>query len=454
MNYKSDRERFQEQAEEYLEKNNVYDLFERLLKDLIVNLPADPLQHLIGRLQTNPGPKIILLGAPGSGRSTQSQSICQELGTVHISVGDLLRQEIAANSALGQQVKDDVLNGRLVRDDLIIDIVKQKVRDEECIKKGWVLDGFPRTRVQGQSLQRDGIIPDKFILLNVTEDTVYERLRKKAVQTNSEEDSEKVVKVRVQQFYRHLYDTLDLYKGIVHNIDAVQPVEKVTKDIMLYLHMKDKSNAPRRPLRIAVVGPPGSGRTSQCAKLAARFGVVHISPWVLLKEEVARQTELGNKIKSAIRHGDLVSDDIINQVLEERLRQNDCKQQGWVLDGTPKTILQAQMLARMNYAPTRVVVLELSDDLVIDRLSNRRVDPATGITYHLDSNVPEDEQVRERLVIQQDDIREVVTTRLQRYRGAAAELIEHYQGVARTFNADQDPVTLSEEIGYYVERPL
>ena len=144
------------------------------------------------------------------------------------------------------------------------------------------------------------------------------------------------------------------------------------------LKVKIKSNAPRRPPRVLLLGPPGSGRTEQARKIAAKFGLMYVSTSHLLKNEAAQKTRGGQIAFDMMEHGELVPDDIVMSLVDKRLEQSDCRINGWVLDGFPKTPEQLQLFQNSNYKPSHVIILNLGDSVVYERLEHRRLDRETG----------------------------------------------------------------------------
>ncbi len=98
-----------------------------------------------------------------------------------------------------------------------------------------------------------------------------------------------------------------------------------------------KLNSPKRPPRLVILGPPGSGRASQARELSKRYGMVHVSTMQLLRDEITKKSERGSSIKASIEKGEMVPDDIILTLIEQRLKMTDCRVNGWVMDGFPKT---------------------------------------------------------------------------------------------------------------------
>lgn len=117
--------------------------------------------------------RIVIGGAPASGKGTQCELILEKYGVVHISTGDLLRAEVEARTQRGQQAQQFMERGSLVPDEILIAMVKERLEQPDCRRRGWLLDGFPRTRAQALALQEAGILPDVFVLVDVPDDVAY-----------------------------------------------------------------------------------------------------------------------------------------------------------------------------------------------------------------------------------------------------------------------------------------
>eukprot|EP00658_Telonema_sp_P-2_P007842 TRINITY_DN12923_c0_g1_i1.p1 TRINITY_DN12923_c0_g1~~TRINITY_DN12923_c0_g1_i1.p1 ORF type:complete len:248 (+),score=55.00 TRINITY_DN12923_c0_g1_i1:322-1065(+) len=152
-----------------------------LLHDSLLNLPNYPLAFLLEALATNPAPKFIVYGPPACGKGEQCKRIAAHTGAVHISTGDLLREEIAKGSELGLSAKQFMDSGALVPDTVITSLLKNRLSQPDTKSKGWVLDGFPRTRAQAISLQIEGVIPMRFISIDVSDAVCQERVAGRVV---------------------------------------------------------------------------------------------------------------------------------------------------------------------------------------------------------------------------------------------------------------------------------
>lgn len=183
------------------------------------------------------------------------------------------------------------------------------------------------------------------------------------------------------------------------------------------------------PPRILITGPPASGKGTQCEYIVEKYGVVHISTGDMLRAAVQAETPLGVEAKTYMDDGQLVPDELVISMLKERIFQDDCEQKGWLLDGFPRTEVQAQALTDANIVPSAVVVLDADDEELIQRVTGRRSDPVTGKIYHLKFNPPSNPEVAERLAQRSDDTEEKANVRLQSYYKHAQSIQDHYSSM-------------------------
>ncbi|KAG5184714.1 adenylate kinase-domain-containing protein [Tribonema minus] len=201
-------------------------------------------------------PKIIIAGAPASGKGTQCELIKAKYGVVHLSTGDMLREAVAAGTELGRQAKDFMDNGKLVPDELIIGVVQDRLAQPDCAARGWLLDGFPRTKAQADALAAGGVAPHAFIVLDVPEVLLVERVvgrrtdpatgkiyhmtyfppeseevRARLVQRA--DDTEEKIVVRVAQFKENCAAVEGCYRDVLVQIDGTRSKDVVFADITL-----------------------------------------------------------------------------------------------------------------------------------------------------------------------------------------------------------------------------
>ena len=185
--------------------------------------------------------------------------------------------------------------------------------------------------------------------------------------------------------------------------------------------------------RLILLGPPGAGKGTQADLLCKEFNIPKISTGDMLREAIANQTDLGKEVSSILDSGALVSDEIIGSLLEERLSNDDCVN-GYLLDGVPRTLGQASILERMGIEFTNVIEIKVDDEVIVNRMSGRRVHPNSGRNYHIDFNPPKkegiDDLTNEPLIQREDDKPETVLKRLDVYHEETKPLSDFYKKVS------------------------
>ncbi|GAB4172427.1 MAG: adenylate kinase [Rhodocyclaceae bacterium] len=182
-------------------------------------------------------------------------------------------------------------------------------------------------------------------------------------------------------------------------------------------------------MKLILLGPPGAGKGTQAAAICRNFGIPQISTGDMLRAAVKAGTPLGLAAKKVMDAGQLVSDDIIIGLVKERLAQPDCDR-GYLLDGFPRTIPQAEALKANGVAIEFVLEIDVDDAEIIRRMSGRRVHPGSGRTYHVVFNPPrvagKDDVTGEDLIQRDDDREETVRKRLEVYRSQTRPLVDYY----------------------------
>lgn len=202
-------------------------------------------------------------------------------------------------------------------------------------------------------------------------------------------------------------------------------------------------------MRVVLLGCPGSGKGTQAQFLCARYAIPQIATGNILRHEVSIKSHLGAQAKQIMAAGQLVPDELILSIIEQRLSQSDCAH-GYLLDGFPRTLAQAEALSQMGQQLNHVVNLAIDDAAVVQRLSGRRVHPASDRVYHVDFNPPKipetDDETGDPLVHRQDDRPEVIIKRLAVYHQQTEPLVQYYQKLAgasavqyHTVKADRRP---------------
>ncbi len=183
-------------------------------------------------------------------------------------------------------------------------------------------------------------------------------------------------------------------------------------------------------MRIVLLGPPGAGKGTQAHFIEDTYNIPKISTGDMLREAVSSGSPLGQEVKHVMESGQLVSDSIIIKLVKERIAQDDCER-GFLLDGFPRTLAQAEALRDEQVKIDFVVEVDVDDEVIIKRMTGRLMHPASGRTYHTDHHPPKtpgiDDVTGEPLVQRDDDKEETVRKRLHVYHDQTRPLVQYYQ---------------------------
>jgi len=185
---------------------------------------------------------------------------------------------------------------------------------------------------------------------------------------------------------------------------------------------------------LVLLGPPGAGKGTQAERISELYGIPHISTGDIFRDNLKRGTELGLKAKEYMDRGELVPDEVVIGIVRNRLAEPDCDK-GFVLDGFPRTVAQAdalkEMLASMGKSINHVLNIQVPDQTVVERLTARRTCRSCGAIYHLKFNPPREEGRCDacggELYVRDDDREETVRARLEEYRSKTQPLIDYYR---------------------------
>jgi adenylate kinase len=208
-------------------------------------------------------------------------------------------------------------------------------------------------------------------------------------------------------------------------------------------------------LNLILLGPPGAGKGTQAERLVEDFDLPYYATGDILRAAVKEGTELGRKAKEYMDRGDLVPDEVIRDVIVERIDSPEALD-GFLLDGFPRTLPQAEALQEalepLGRRPTAVLYIEASDDEVVRRLSGRRVNPKTGRVYHVEFDPPKNEGFDDidgtKLVQRDDDREETIKHRLEVFHEQTEPLVDYYerQGLLRRFDGSRSPDEVHQHI--------
>jgi len=332
--------------EEYIEQQKLYEIFEGLMKSLVTQKPADPIEHLIKKLEQPEMLRIVLLRPPGSRGKEIALSLAEYLseqaGNITcISVGDLIDKEINKRSSFGKEIEQSRQTYSYVKDEIVIELLKLQVQQMESEQRSYIIEGFPRTETQAIAMQKMGILPDNFILLNQSDSYSEQRIR----DLLSSEDTivkcdasniDRYAKHAIRECNVHMTGVLEVCNGLITELDGTKSQQQILEEIARVLKLK-KTKAPRRPQRVILMGPPGSETEQQAIKIAQKYKLVYVQVTQMLRDAIRREgeTQLAQDLAARLQNNEPLPDDIIIDLVRDRLERPDCRTNGWILEGCP-----------------------------------------------------------------------------------------------------------------------
>lgn len=458
----------------YAEENGIFDLFKNLLSDVIVNKPDDPLAYILEWLKRDKieVPQIAVIGPPLSGKTTVSRSLFKSINAVHIDQNELLKD---ANSS---KVHYYLKRNEKVPDKIWVDLIKNRLKKKDCIKRGYVLEDFPRNRIQAISLQTHGILLKHLVVLDTSSMILIERhlgrridprtgdvyhttfdwpsdpeIQDRLVQDDGTAFPRNVT-TELEDFARCIDDVISTYSHIYKKINADQPKTDVLTQTMTFINSKNRNNSPFTP-RIILLGPTGSGKSSIAKKLSEKYGIIDVNCGKLIRQHISGETKLGKLAQQSLDDLNCIDDDIVRRIIVDRLAELDASVRGWVIHGYPVTRRQAENLSDACYRPNRVYFFDTPVASLIERLTGRLLDPVTGDRYHETQNPPETVEIRERCVQHPKDRESAVRDTLNTYKENYEELRDFYEDFKPIhINADQDFRSVMEYVESTIIKPL
>ncbi|XP_067828917.1 adenylate kinase isoenzyme 5-like [Heptranchias perlo] len=362
---------------------------------------------------SKPRPRVILvIGGPASGKGTQSMKIAERYGFLYISVGELLREKMLHNASNNRKwglIAKIITNGELAPQETTITEIKHQLMQHPDTQ-GFVIDGFPREVSQAICFDDQICDPDLVIFLACANSRLRERLEKRAEQGRPD-NNPKAINRRLVTFKQNAVSLVQYYqeKSLIVTFDADRDEEEVFGDIRatvdgklfltkqpvagpseLDLHLiadvssdteEQVGDLPpaEEPLQeklkvtkiIFVIGGPGSGKGSQCVKMMEKYGYTHLSTGNLLRKEISNETDRGNKIKKIMTEGGLVPLGTTLEILKDAMLENLQETKGFMIDGYPRTLKQAEAFEKSFALPSIVLLIDCSPEVMKQRLMNR-----------------------------------------------------------------------------------
>lgn len=436
---------------------------------------------------------IVLIGPSGAGKGTQAEKVAAQYGLRHIATGDLFREDLEHQTALGILAKKYMEQGELVPDevaDAMVEAFLRRLKPEQ----GVILDGFPRTVYQAQALDElltgmDRTL-DAAIYINVPEEQILTeripgRLTCKSCQRpfhekynpfsscieqrchgeylyRREDDTPEHTQTRLKIFHRQTSPVVEYYQKtgnliIIDGLGSIDQVNRTLTEAVAALVKREALRATRAEtseiqalkevtaalspeaathpsLDIVLLGAPGSGKGTQAQQLCHQLKLTHVATGDLFRENLKNETELGRLAKTFMDRGELVPDDVTEAMVRERLARPDTAN-GFVLDGFPRTLSQAEaltdILTNLNRRLDAVLYFKVSDEEIIGRLSGRLICRECQVPFHKIHNpferCPYGKCNGEYLYQRDDDKEETIRARLKTFHRQTAPLIDYYK---------------------------
>jgi len=251
-------------------------------------------------------------------------------------------------------------------------------------------------------------------------------------------------------YYQHLFKQFASLKSITVNPELPWPgpsAKPGSAEGKGHSHT-DKKAALKR---LIIAGPPAGGKGTQCDFLKDKYDLVHLSTGDLLREEIKQGSQLGKEAKVFMDKGELVPNHLLIGVVKERLTKIEASGKGWLLDGFPRTEDQAKALSDGGVVVSGFIILEVPDEVVVERMEGRRFDPVTNITYHL-KFFPPPAEVVSRLIIRSDDNIEKFKVRLGEYHKNVNAVKGFFKNVLHVINGNQAKEKVSENIATLLDK--
>ncbi|KAI9341354.1 adenylate kinase-domain-containing protein [Obelidium mucronatum] len=331
---------------------------------------ADLKQNLISEGVVKPIPNIIfVLGGPGSGKGTQCERLAKEFNLTHLSTGDLLRAELQKGSDIGKKCGDLMKEGKIVPMDVILGLLKNAIEQSPESTPGFLIDGFPRAMNQAIEFEKTIFPAKKVLFFNCPLDTLEKRLIERGKTSGRADDNIDTIRKRFKTFQEESMPVVGHFGPRVLKIESTGTVDQVYSDLKRGL----LSEGVIKPIPniIFVLGGPGSGKGTQCARLAKEYRLTHLSTGDLLRAELDKGSDIGKKCGNLMKEGKIVPMDIILGLLKAAINNSPENTPGFLIDGFPRAMDQAIEFEKTIFPAKKVLFFNCPLDTLEARLLER-----------------------------------------------------------------------------------
>ena len=470
---------YEKGIEQYFDDHKVYDLFEKLFKELIVNRPEDPLNYLIDRLKRQDTKRIFITGYSGTNRKSISLAISNNFGYTCLNMDHLIDREISKKLENAPKLSKNYQENRLVDDEIAINLVKDQLIKYEEENISYVIEGFPRNRNQAIFLQSVGLLQDNVIILTTSrekaEEQIFEKLRERfplppekneevqpeqhSVESDSNQNNYKtdeqlkeMAKISMEESEMNIEAVKDVFSGFYCEIpvDKYNDDNEIVDELAKLLSFKNKTNAARRPPRIILSTPPCMDKNGIAEKICNELRIIHVNIIDLLKKEIQKKNENSKIILSSLEKNELVDDKFVLKLLEDRLFSSDCMVNGWIVTGFPRTDLQINFIEKMEpeIKPSLITVIDMENKNIENKAKKIKYDPKTG-KYYLEKEENKFESINnpgkevandviKRLIGRKHDEPEILKKRIDEWRIVCDSLMNKEDKNILKLNGDEN----------------
>jgi len=395
-------------------------------------------EDILDRFTLEKSKVLFIIGGPGSGKGTQCEKLAKEFNLSHLSSGDLLRAEVASGSTLGEAVQQIMVKGDLVSLETPLKLLKaEMVKAAVAGTKGFLIDGYPREVKQGIMFDKLIKPADTCVYFNVSDNTMTERLLKRAETSGREDDNLETIKKRLDTFHKATQPVYMQYraKGRMIEVKAEGDVESIYQETKKRVELVINPTPPdlsKKPI-FFVIGGPGSGKGTQCDKIVAKYGFTHLSSGDLLREAVASGSKQGKEITAIMQAGQLVPLKIVLDLIRETMLSKYHTSKGYLIDGYPREVEQGKLFDS-TIAPCKAALyFEVSDAEMTKRLLHR------GKTSG-----------------RVDDNEETIKARLETFHQATTPVTEYYDSIGKlyTISAERSPEDIFRDVEFAVDKTV